>query len=371
MRPVSPEFNRIVRGSHRMCARARIVAPGQTGVDPDGTEIPIVAGDVTHDANAEVRATLDLTTVWDWPRSATDLLAPYGNEVFVERGIVRENGTKEWVSQGYFRIYAPEQRTVPRGAIRLDARDRMSGIVDARLLTPIQFEQGASVFDTFYYLVQEVYPTAEIVFDFDAAGTTFAGSHIAEEERYGFLLDVAASLGKVMFWDHVGRLRVQSPPDPGAPVFDVNHGKGGVLVEMSRTLSREGVYNAVVATGETPGEGDPVRAVAYDNNPDSPTYYFGGFGKVPRYYSSPFVKTQAQARSAAAAMLTRALGLPYNVEFAAVPNPALEPLDPVRVTYSQAPAEVHVLEAITLPLVADGAMDARTREQTSIQIGLE
>lgn len=374
MRPVSAKFLDVVRGSHQMRSRARIVKPGQTGLDPDGVEIPILAGDVQLDATAQVRATLNLTTEPKlWPADAKGLLTPYGGECFVERGIVYGDGATELVSQGYYRLYQTGQQDAPRGVITLDGRDRMSAIIDARLLSPIQFAQGTSVEDTFSYLVQEVYPSAQIEFDFDAGGTTFAGSHIAEEKRYDFLLDVATSLGKVMYWDHRGVLQVRTAPDPEHPVFDVNHGTGGVLVKLARTLSRDGVYNAVVATGETPGdESDPVRAVAWDDNPASPTYWFGDFGKVPRFYSSPFIKTHAQARSAATALLRRAIGLPYSVDFEAVPNPALEPLDPVQVSYSdQASPEVHVIETLTIPLTPETAVKATTREQANIEIEVQ
>lgn len=371
MRPVSPELLRIVRGSHRMCARARIVAPGQTGVDPDGVEIPIESGTVVQDASADIRSTADLTTVWEWPRGVDGLLAPYGNEVFVERGIIFGNGSREWVSQGYFRLYDTAQRAVPRGEIRLDARDRMSGIIDARLETPIQFATGTTIADAFDFLVGAVYPGLPIVFDFDAASIAFASSHIAEEDRYGFLLDVCRAQGKVMYFDYAGQLQVRTAPDPTAPVFDVNHGTGGVLVDMSRAISRDGVFNAVVAAGETPGDIAPVRAIARDENPQSATYYYGPFGKVPRFYSSPFITTSEQCRSAASAMLVRSLGLPYNVDFSAVPNPALEPLDPVRVSYDDHNhPEVHVIEKLRTPLTASGVMTATTREQTNIEIGV-
>ena len=110
MRPVSDAFLDAVRGSHRMCARARVCPPGQTGVDPDGVDIPILAGQVEQDATADVRATVDLTTDGSaWTAEVGDLLTPYGNELFVERGIVFGNGDREWVSQGYFRIDSVEQ----------------------------------------------------------------------------------------------------------------------------------------------------------------------------------------------------------------------------------------------------------------------
>ncbi|PRX48688.1 uncharacterized protein DUF5047 [Prauserella shujinwangii] len=371
MRPVSPKFLRVLRGSHRMRARARIVAPGQTGTDPAGVEVPILTGNVVLDATADVRATLDLITLTDWPRGAGGLVAPYGAEAFVERGLVYGNGDTEWVSQGYFRLYQTEQQDVPRGAIQLAGRDRMSGIADARLLTPLQFATGTSVREVFEYLVQEVYPTASIEFDFDADNATLTRSHIAEEKRYEFLRDLATALGKTMFWDHRGVLQVRDAPDPTRPAWEVNGGEGGVLVQMSRTLTREGVYNAVVATGEAPDTENPVRAVAWDDNPDSPTYWNGPFGKVPRFYSSPFVETVEQAKAAARALLVKSIGLPYNVDLTAIPNPALEPLDPVQVRYdSGTRAETHVLERLTLPLLATEAMTATTREQTLIRIGV-
>jgi hypothetical protein len=114
-----------------------------------------------------------------------------------------------------------------------------------------------------------------------------------------------------------------------------------------------------------------VRALAVDSNPDSPTYWSGPFGKVPRFYSSPFITTTVQAQSAAASILRQSLGLPYSVDFSLVPNPALEPLDPVLVRYSNRDAaETHVIEQLTVPLVASAAMTATTREQTLIAIGV-
>lgn len=372
MRPVSAAFQQIVRGSHRMSARARVCAPGQTGVNPTGTEVPILSGDVQLDANADVRSTVDLTTDGSamWPTSPSGLLTPYGNELFVERGVVYGDGAVEWVSLGYHRLYAVEQDDVPNGPIRLAGRDRMSAIIDGELLAVRQFTAGTTISAVFNSLVLEVYPEAVIEYDFNAAATTLTGSHVAEEDRYGFLLDLVQSLGKIMYFDHQGKLQIRSAPNPTVPVLDVNHGANGVLVAMSRALDREGVYNAVVAIGETPGATAVPRAVAYDLNPSSPTWWNGPFGRVPRFYSSPFIASDAQAFGAAEAMLRRAIGLPYNVDFTAVPNPALEPLDPVRVTYANdAPAEIHVIETMTVPLVSDAPLTAGTREQTTVTIG--
>jgi len=370
MRPVSDRFLRTLRGSHRMVAEARVVAPGQTGVDPDGTTIPILDGDVQVDGGAQNRSTLEMTTEGKgmWPTRADSLLAPYGNEVFIRRGVRYGNGVTEWVSLGYHRLDTPEQDEAPDGPIRLSAKDRMAGIVDGRLTAPRPFAASATYGQVVSTLVQEIYPWATIEWDDSTNDEAIGRQVIAEEDRHKALDDLVTAVGKTWWWDHRGILVIRTPPSPTSPVWEVNHGRDGVLVALSRRLSREGVYNGVVATGEGLDRAIPVRAVAVDNDSASSTYWYGPFGKVPRFFASPLITTQGQAGLAAATMLTKQLGLPYSVDFTAVPNPALEPGDPVRVTYPGR-SEVHVLDRLTIPLTAAGALTASTREQTNVLIG--
>lgn len=371
MRPVSNTFLRALSGSHRMVARARVVSGFPDGVDPDGTEIPIESGDVRFDASAKIRADLDLSLPGSyWPASPTDLVNPYGAEAFIERGIVLGGGLREWVSQGYYRIESVEQDDASGGLIRVTGKDRMAGIIDARLEAPIQFLPGTSVADVFDTLVRDVYPTATIEYDFDPDAVSFPGNHLAEEDRHGFLADVVRALGKVWFWDYRGVLRVEDAPAVSTPAWTVSSGERGVLVAMGRERSREGVYNAVVAHGEAPGGETPVRAVARDTSLTSPTRWGGPFGKVPRYYSSSFITTTPQAGNAAAALLTRSLGLPYKVDFQTVANPALEPLDPVDITLRDR-TERHVIQQLAIPLTPDRALTATTKDMTDVSIEVE
>ena len=373
MRPVSDAFLNTLRGSHTMTADARVCTTFQTGTGPDGTEIPILGGDVIADANADKRATLDLVTVGNamWPTPGNLLLAPYGNEIFVRRGIQYGNGTTEWVSLGYYRIQTPDQDVAPDGPIRIVAWDRMAGIVDGRLLAPVQFLAARTYGSVMEELVTEVYPLAMIEWTDGGDTDTLGRDLITEEDRYGFLNDLVTSLGKIWFWDHRGILVVREQPTADQPVFEVNSGHRGVLVNLSRRLTRERVYNAVVATGEGTDTVSPVRAVAIDNNPLSPTYFFGRFGPVPRFFNSPLMTTDDMVAKTAETMLRKQLGLPYNVDFTAVPNPALEPWDPIRIRYSSRHGpETHIIERITIPLVASAPMTASTREQTVILVGM-
>lgn len=287
----------------------------------------------------------------------------------------------EYVPLGYFRIETVEQDDAPRSPIRITGRDRMAAIIEARMLEPVTFAAGTEFGDIFETLVLEVYPGAVLVIDDEVTGSTLREPATVEEDRYGFLRDLAQSRGRIMYFDREGRFVVTTAPDVATPVWTVNEGPDGVLVNLRRQLSRSGVYNAVVARGTEADEagGDPPGyAAVWDDNPNSATYFFGLFGKVPRFYASPFIQTDAQAASAAASILSQTTGLPYTLDISAIPNPALEPLDAITVAFErtepegcpgEADEEIHVIDSLTIPLSVDGAMMLNTRSQVQFIAG--
>lgn len=368
-----------------MFTRARIVNVFQTGTDPEGTFVDLEDGNVNLHARGEVRSTADVTVLGEeFTNHPSGLVTPYGGELFIETGIEYGNGDREIVSMGYHRMTSAEATIVRRGAnagrdaIRVMASDRMQKIIAARLTAPRAFYPGHTVRQVFDSIVLQVYPDAVIEYDFDPDGVSLTAIMVAEENRYEFLRDVAAAFGKVCYFDYRGVLVVKSRPNPTVPLYEINEGKNGTLTGVNRTLSIEGVYNAVCARSQSTAEGEkPIQAVAYDNDPTSPTYYRGPnvygkiFGKVPRFFSSSLLKNRQQCRDAAEAILRGAVGLPYLVDFGTVPNPALEPDDPVRV---RAPdkSEIHILDDLAIPLtVSDSAMQATAREQTNMIVGFE
>jgi Domain of unknown function (DUF5047) len=389
VRPVSAAFLRTIRGSHTMIARARVVASGQSGVAPVGTEVAIEGGNVALDATAQVRSTLDLTIDGTamWPTTAANpLLGIAGKEIFVERGVTYGSGQREWVSLGYHRVDTIGQDEAPDGPIRITGSDRMATIVDAKLIQPRQFTAATTLGAVVANLINEVFPAAGIEWDDATSANTLGTAQVTTDDRYGFLNDLITAQGKIWYWDYRGVLVIKDPPSPVNPVYDINAGPGGVLVKAGRELTRDGMYNAVVATGEGADNTAPVWAIAYDNNPASPTYFGSGisggavvgagpFGPVPSFYTSPLLQTAAQAQKAASNLLLQLLGQPYSMDLTAVPNCALEPYDPVRViypararSYAQV-TETHILQTLSVPLVAADAMTASTRQQTLVQIG--
>jgi hypothetical protein len=373
MRPVSDSFLAALRGSHTLATRCTLVAPGQTGTAPTGIAIPgvdalgrlpVVAGDVTTDMSADVQSTVELTTVFPWPSRPGDPGTPYGQEIYVERGVEYGTGTREFVGLGYFRIDKIEQQSVPDGAIRISGSDRMAMVRDARNTAPVQFSAAASVGSVIDYVVGQAVPGLVTVYDFDAYTTLLGADHVLDEDRLGFVQDLLAAYGKYGYFDFAGRLVVKSIPDltKASPVWDINSGAYGVLVDMQRSISRDAVYNIVVARGEPVGELPPVQAIAQDDNPASPTYVDGPFGLVPTIYSSAFMTTADQCFAAAAAKLAKVVGLPYVVSLGSIPNPALEGWDVVGVSYPGI-AETHIIDRITYGLAPADSMGIDTRKQ--------
>lgn len=376
MRPVSEAFLSAVPFSHQMVARVRLCTPGQQGVNPGPInattgepEYPLAIndGDVFLNAAAQIRAIASLSVSSSWPVNQSDMLFPNGGaELFIERGIQFGDGSREWISQGYFRLDDVEQDDAPDGPIEIEASDRMAAIIDARLVQPRQYFSGQTKRAVIEDLVLELYPTVTVVlsgFDGDAP---MGADQICERDRYKFLNDLAKAHGCTMFFNYAGNFVMQPVPDYATtePMWKINHGASGVLIRLGRRLSRASVFNAVVADGEQATDAEAVQGIAYDLNTQSPTRWNGPFKQVPRFWQSSFLRTQEQADNAAAAMLARSIGTPYVVDFNVVPNPALEPLDLVEVSYSDAYASSrHIVDTLRIPLVASRSMSGTTRMQ--------
>ena len=360
-----------VSGSHAAKFRAQVLNTFQTGSDPSGPDLRLITGSVEFDATASIRASGSVTVVGDWPRATNLDLGPYGTEVFLSRGV--DTGGAEgilWSSLGYFRINETSQADAANGPLSLDLDDRMATIIDSRFLQPRQWLQGTAVGDIVTEVVTEVYPNAAIIWDDDSDLSEIGRSLIAEESRYEVLFTIAEGLGKIFYWDNIGRLSFLTAPDEDTPIWEVKAGAGGVMVNADRSISRDGIYNAVVVTGEGADQITPVRAVAYDAQESSPTFFGGPFGRIPKFYSSSFITTQEQANNAAQNILRRSLGAPYDVGLSAVPNPALRPYDPIMVVYNDGTRETHIVERVTIPLDVTSVLAISTRQSTIIHVGV-
>jgi hypothetical protein len=188
-------------------------------------------------------------------------------------------------------------------------------------------------------------------------------------QRDAALVDLCASLGVELLTDPMGAFIIQDIPSPtDPPVATVTAGPGGTLVSARRSMSRDQVYNGIVARGQSTGSGAaPTSQLVVDSDPTSPTYWYGKFGQIVGFYDSSLLVDDAQCNNAALAMLQNNLGVPRALNYTTAVNPAFEPGDVVAVVDPDTGVtEQHLMDSLTIPLDAAGVMTAQTRSTLSL-----
>jgi hypothetical protein len=147
----------------------------------------------------------------------------------------------------------------------------------------------------------------------------------------------------------------------GDPVWLIDTGDTGVMLEAEEALDRTGVYNGVLVEGQNTGQDAPVSGLVYDSDPTSPTRWGGPFGKVVRLETNSAVSTATQASQAADALLDRKLGLTRSIVLTIAPNPALEAGDIVDVAFEDGRRERHVIDSLQLDLGPEGSQRLSVR----------
>jgi len=364
MRTVPADWASIIAGSHKAAVEAHLYGPDGSYV----TALDLVGGSVSLDGTAAVRASCDLSLSGiEWvPVSATDRLAPYGPEVNVLKGY-EAAGVKTLVSLGWFGIEDCEVSDDGQDlTVRVTGMDRARRLQYALLEDDVQIASGTPFTEAILTLGYEAWPDMPVMDGFDSVSDLSIGVPLNAaqgDDRWEQMQSLAVALGMSLFFDGDGLLTLR-PYVPGDPVAEVVDGENGVLVQASRAWTRANAFNKVIFTGEnTTASGDVFRGEALDNDPLSPTYYYGPFGRCPQFFSSPYVASDSQAESAAAAKLFRELGTASSVSFGMVPNPALEPDDAITVRRVRAGInEVHTIDSLSIDLGVDGSMSGATRE---------
>jgi hypothetical protein len=368
VRPVSTAFLAAVTRSHTLATRVDVLQNGSTIV----AGLSVTDGSVTIDRTADVRGRCSIVVADPAlvPSDATDLLTPYGNELRVWRG-VRFASTStaigasrdEMVSLGVFRI---QSFTVddPGRAIKIEGFDRSQAIREAAFEDVYIVPAGTLYTSAIQSLISAVLPATQFnFFDAEASAPLLVFDDVGEGGRWSAATSMAASLGCELYFDGDGSCVLR--PDTSAiaaSVLTVTDGVDGVIVAGSKGWARDGMYNAVVATSSNPTGALSARGFAYDSDPNSPTYYFGPFGKKIRHYASPFIATQAQAESAALSILQQSLGASQALKFTIAPNPALEPGDVITVQRGALGVnQTVVVDSVSVGLQASSAMEADVR----------
>ncbi len=315
--------------------------------------LPVEGGkeDVDRSSNVPERVTFTVPVrAGGVDYTPSDLLSPLaanGQLIRVSLGIEIGFEEIEWMQRGWYVITESEVRG---DAVEVEAAGLLWKIDEARLVSPLQ--PSGTFKSTIQALIE---PALTVEFDPSLIDRAVPASVNYDEDRLGALqttLDAWPATAEVTA---DGYLLVSPVGDPSTSVVSLSTGPGGTVIKKVGKSTRDGVYNAVVAEGQT-ADGNVVRGVAYDLN--GPKRSGGPFNElpVPLFFSSPLITTQAQANAAAnSRMLTLKRSLSFTYDVTMVPHPALQAGD--RVTLE---GEDGVIEKLSLPWTAGGGEQSAT-----------
>lgn len=165
--------------------------------------------------------------------------------------------------------------------------------------------------------------------------------------------ELAQAIGYEAYFDAVGTFVCRPVPNPqlGDPVWQFDEDTVQLVAEAERELSSEQTFNDIVVVGQSTSTANPFSAESYDDNPSSPTYVLGPYGRVTQRLTFSLITSQDQAQDTANATLYNSLGGADTVTLTVVPMPALEPGDIIRVNCSNVRANgTYMINSMTTPM---------------------
>ena len=350
MYPVSDRFLARLAESHQVATEVLLILTDGRVLDLEHT-----GGSVQVDGAATIRRTCSVTIADPTliPRTPTDQLATYGARLRISRGVHYGDGSSELVPLGVFRL-DEVGGDVNDGPVTLSGKDLSVVIADDKLTAP--YKASGTVVSAVTALVQRSLPDAQVVstiVDIPIGQKTYD----VEADPWAACQEIAAAAGATVYFSSDGTATIAVPPDisTATPVWDVAAGEGGAYIRASRAMSSDRVFNGVLARGENTADNvAPVSALVVDNDPTSPTYWSGPFGRRPMFYSSPTLISTGAATNAAQLKLVQAKAPNASGDLSSLPNPALEVGDVLRTIHPDGTRELHQAASFTVPLDVAG-----------------
>lgn len=365
---------RAIRGPHNVLASAQWSNDGATWHDAT-----VTSGSVTADRTAQVRWTANAALAGT--ALGRKAINPISTRVRLSRGVVVPRQGTLWSPWGTYAV-TDANRTKTGLGVELKGLEQV--LQAAGFLAPRQVG-GDTARNVVAQLVHEVLPDVGISWRTGVDPDQYVPTIIEDSDRWKVLAggaddtSVAGALGAEIFFDSGGTLVVAPVPtlaDP--PVWTVDTGAGGVQVDVSESLSADGVFNVVASVGERADGSAPVGpGYAWDDNPTSLTFAGpdpvrdplapGRLGLtvrlLTRTYASPLLTTLGQCQKSSASILADSLGLSASLGFTAVTNPSLAPGNVVDVEDLDGRLAPHLVDSWTADLTGI-SMSCRTRTTT-------
>ncbi|MFI1830674.1 DUF5047 domain-containing protein [Streptomyces sp. NPDC020412] len=356
MYPVSERFLQALSGSYSPITQATLFR-----ADGIVEQLAIIGGTVTVDRSQQSRRTCSITfaDLSLIPRTAAAALATFGARLRISRG-VRLGEDRELVSVGVFRVDSISG-DIDTGPVTFTGKSLESFIADDRFTAP--YRASGTAVGAITALIQRSAPGSAI----DSARAVDAPigprSYDVEGDPWAAVTEIGTTIGCEVYCDADGVFVVAPLPDIATttPVWTIAAGHGGAYIQANRGMSTEGVRNGWLVRGEnTESNVAPVSALVVDNDPGSPTYWSGPFGRRPGFYTSPTITTTAAATAAGTLKLRASVAPNATADISTLPNPALEPGDVIRVVYPDGTRELHQVHSFPIDLGVGAPMALQT-----------
>jgi hypothetical protein len=213
-------------------------------------------------------------------------------------------------------------------SISISSPDRAQRIVDNRFLSPRSSRAGFTIAQQIQTLIGEsIY---RVGFEDQSGDATAVPPMVWERDRAAAITDMARSIGCEFFMSPKGQGVLRPIPRlTSVPSWSVRSGVN--LTSRSATTDWSEVYNIIVAESSR-SDLPPLRGVAQDDDPSSPTYIgITGRGPNPGWWSSATLTSSAQCVVAAEGILARTKGARTSVQFEGLVHPGIEASDRIDV----------------------------------------
>lgn len=325
-------------------------------------DIPHTGGSVTVDRAQAIRRTCTVTVADPAliPRTAADQIATYGAQLRIARGVDYGDGTPpDLVPLGVFRLDSIDG-DVTQGPVTLQGKGLEVAIGDDKFTAP--YTATGTVVSAINALILRSLPTANIISQI-ADVTIGSRAFDIQADPWAGCQEIAAAAGAEVYSNADGVFVIATLPDlsTATPVWAIEAVEGGVYISATRAMSADKVFNGILASGENTADNvAPVSYLATDDDPGSPTYWGGPFGRRPDFYSSSTLITLAACTNAARLKLAQAKAPNASGDISSLPNPALEPGDVLRITHEDGSRELHQAASFSVPLDTGGGFPITT-----------
>ena len=337
---------------------------GQVGKNSSGKMI-FMSGSVSATLTNRVTRQFDFTVHETlYPVNDDDLLAPYGNAVKAYLGIEMGDGNTQYTWQ-VFGGRISRTRLSANGVVTVSCYDRAADVLDNGFTAPFSSSVGIRVDTQMRELISDGYPQATFG-PSDSFGQTMP-LLTWDSDRGAPLDEMAQTLGA--FWYPLANEQFVIRRIPwtiaGSPVVTLSDGDDGIIVDYGVERDRTNVYNVITTTGERADGTTPVYATAVDDNPASPTYSRGNFGRRTRQTHLQTPQTTGSVQSAANDILRSSKALTESWDLSIIPDASLELGDVVDLAVAGRTGITQVISGFVLPIDGSGPMNLNLRSQVA------